>query len=769
MPTETYTADFWLWFFTDNFTEFSHLDHDQTSIPQVRNVFDPEGGELTLNLLTQECTDPQGTTYTLPDFIALYMDKRVDEVNMKIRVDYERWKGQQDLNQRTAQYIRNEANYCWERRDGKERTTPITSFDVILHSVVQKWNQQNRTFDHYYEGVLRYMKYGKPQEVEFEFTPSQTHSADEFSKAVWEKDVLRVSRMQPVEFRYFWWHVVNHFKPRIIREYDHYGFVEYNGEPFFITQDMLIRFPTQPEQQISMIAIKGGSFPIGDNQYLKPPSTAFHLPKFDLSIPSPETGLYSEDMKQLYDRKAFEAHLNEITGHISGMVGGDSVQAQWGKLIIGYVFSYLYFDPIYDHLKHVIYLYLYGEGNVGKGQVAQMILRFFGINHLDSLNNPTARSVDTHLQIKAKVPLWVDEFVPSAAGPNSAIQDQTWNSWFELKPRPTNKMGSNNSWESEHKVVRTMPLFCSNFKPQTDHLISRSLILEYRKSTRGPEHHLQWLLNHTADCQRLVFSYMRHFRQINYAAFTWDLHRIRKQIKTEVTQQITEKKMPSIIQDRQIAQFSALFTVYHWLKDAYREDAEYLYDHIQGVERQSNPTKEDKEHITRLTASLSAKHDAQLYGFIRDELVRISVAAGTHDPLVEYIESLGALVEAHEITDRHFSWTREGHLKIWSKAVWDIYERAKRGTESMVRRDLVEEKIMELSETTPEGRLKTLNWTLPGSDANGTIRQKGFYLKNAVDIELFRNAFNWDRNKPIGANYDPNQPNQAGLSDDVPF
>src|SRR5699024_9155263 len=137
------------------------------------------------------------------------------------------------------------------------------------------------------------------------------------------------------------------------------------------------------------------------------------------------------------DDRMFELKLQEVEKHFCSMVGGETEFRQWGKLLLGYVFSYLFFEDIYNQFKHVIFLYFYGEGNVGKGEVAKLIQDFYGINHLDSLNTPTARPVDNALEIKSQIPQWIDEHVPQVPGKDAQIKDQVWNSWFELKPRPT--------------------------------------------------------------------------------------------------------------------------------------------------------------------------------------------------------------------------------------------------------------------------------------------------------------------------------------------
>jgi len=595
------------------------------------------------------------------------------------------------------------------------------------------------------------MKFNKVVHKPFNFEPGQTHSVEEFSKAVWEKDVLEVKNMRNEDMRSFWAHVNQYYKPRIVREYDHYGFITFEGEKFFLAGNVLVQFPKSTHEILSLIALQDGAYPVGNNKFIKPPEDAVHLPHLDIGI-SDKSGLYKKAMRMLFDDDVFAEKFKEIEYHFCQMVGGATDFNQWGKLILAYVFSYIYFDEIYGHFKHIIFLYLYGEGNVGKGEVAKRVLDFYGINYLDSLNTPPARSVDEALEMKSQIPQWIDEHVPQVPGKQAKIEDQTWNSWFELKPRPTN-IKKGNKWGKERKEVRTMPLFCSNFKPATDHLQSRSLIYEYKKSIRGPEKHVKWLMQNKELLQLLMLSYMQNYYLVDRKLFVWDLDRIRSMLRDSVKQELAEKESNAILQDRQISQFASLLTVYHWLCPDYRKK-------VSDIERDTRELEmsEDVSYKTLIEESLQNRlyeiMDQRLLGFVRSEIVRTAVIAARHDPFTDYIETVGTLIQANKITRAHFDWMKDGTLKFWAKAVWDIYENEKRGSDSMVRRDIVDEKLKEMSKLTAEGELKVVNWSLSESQSGitmDTVRQRGYYIPNAVENELLRNAFNWEKYRPKGS------------------
>jgi len=749
MPVKNYDTDFWRWFLKKHYIEFEHIDENQILINNTENVFN-DGYDLKIMLDESRCQDSNGNSFSLQEFVALKNSTSRTETEFRLDVEFEIWKGQMNTEQERLEYFRDLDNYQWYRRKGSDNVV-VTEFDLILNSIIEKWNSEHQTWDRSYEGKVRYQKFGKAIYKPFKFEPSQTHSVDEFSKAVWEMDVLQVKNMRNEDMRSFWAHVNHFYKPRIVREYDHYGFITFEKEKLFLAGNVLIKFPKESSEQLLLIALKDGAFPIGDNKFIKPPEDAVHLPHFEIGV-ADQFGHYKKAMDMLFNDQRFEEKFKEVEHHFCKMVGGESEFDQWGKLILSYVFSYIYFDEIYDHFKHIIFLYLYGEGNVGKGEVAKRVLDFYGINYLDSLNTPPARSVDEALEMKSQIPQWIDEHVPQVPGKQAKIEDQTWNSWFELKSRPTN-IKKGNKWGKERKEVRTMPLFCSNFKPATDHLLSRSLIYEYRKSIRGPEHHVKWLMQNKEILQLLMISYMQNYYVVDRKLFVWDLDRMRSSLKDAVKAEMAKRELDAVLQDRQISQFASLLTVYHWLKPDYRRMISKMEREIRQQEQSKDDTYKSLIDET-LQNKMDNLMDGKLFGFVRKEIIRNAVIEARQNPLSDYIESIGTLIQAQKITRVHFNWLPNGKLNFWAKAVWDVYEKEKRGSDSLVRKDIVEEKLKELSELSQAGDLKVVNWAISESSpalTSGHTRQRGYSIPNAVEIEIFRNAFNWEKYRPAGS------------------
>lgn len=783
MPVEIYNADFWRWYLKKQYTEFEHIYENQTLITNAENIFN---GGYDLDILLDEgrCQESSGNSYSLQEFVALKNDSSIHETEIRLEVEFERWKGEWNAQQERLEYFRDLENYQWFRRKGSDNVV-VTEFDLILESIIEKWNAEHQTWNRSYEGKLRFPKFSQVLHKPFKLEPGQTHSVEEFSKAVWEMDVLEVKNMRNEDMRSFWAHVNHFYKPRIVREYDHYGFITFEKEKLFLAGNVLIKFPKTTQQQLQLIALQDGAFPVGDNKFIKPPEDAVHLPHFEIGV-ADQTGYYKKAMRMLFDDERFEEKLKEVEYHFCKMVGGDSEFDQWGKLILSYTFSYIFFDEIYGHFKHIIFLYLYGEGNVGKGEVAKRVLDFFGLNYLDSLNTPPARSVDEALEMKSQIPQWIDEHVPQVPGKQAKIEDQTWNSWFELKPRPTN-IKKGNKWGKERKEVRTMPLFCSNFKPATDHLLSRSLIYEYKKSIRGPEQHVKWLMQNKEILQLLMISYMQNYYLVDRKLFVWDLDRMRSYLKSSVKAELAKMDSDAVLQDRQISQFASLLTVYHWLKADYRRTVSKMEREIREQEQSKDDTYKSLIEES-LQDEVNELMDQRLFGFVRKEIVRNAVIAARHDPLSDYIDSIGTLIQAQKITTVHFNWLANGKLNFWAKAVWDIYENEKRGSDSLVRKDIVDEKLKELSELSKTGDLKVVNWAISESSSGVAMaytRQRGYSIPNAVEIEIFRNAFNWDKFRPAGSlSWDsykkqhgiaeeddilPNENNQPNCDESAPF
>lgn len=737
MAISVYNVDFYRWYFKNNIDDCESLRPDQTVINNYKN---PDSGkfDLTINLDEAQCSDSLGHSYEIPEFLSKYKGQEKEHIKHELEIDFTRYQEQQKAANKRLKYVRDTEKLCWKKRKGDDSFDIVTDFDIVLNSIIERYNLKEQEWERYYEATLVFERLGKRINKDIKLDPGDVHGADEFSKAVWEKDVLRVNNLRKHEMRDFWFHVNAHFEPRIVREYNHYGFITFEDQKYYLADNVLVKFPADKDHRLELIAIQNGAFPLDENKFVMPPDDALHLPHFQMGVP--QGGQFKAKMNQLMDSALFKKNLKEVEHHFCRMVGADTSYNNWGKLLLGYIFSYLFFDDIYDHFKHIIFLYFYGEGNVGKGEAAKIIQNFYGINHLDSLNTPTARTVDNALESKSQIPQWIDEHVPEVPGKDAQIKDQTWNSWFELKPRPTS-MRKGNTWATERKEVRTMPLFCSNFRPKTDHLLSRCLILEYTKKKRGEEKHLQWLKGETELLQLLMLSFMQHYNTIDRDAFIWDVERLRSDLKADIKEELKQRNDNPILQDRQIAQFAVLLTVYHWLDEEYRVQISLCAEKAKLMMADENRTNK-KLLKDRLGMDLRGMVDQELYQFVKDEIIESAIVAAQNDPLTDYIETLGTLIQAGSITPNHYNWTDNGHLKIWAKAVWDEYLAAKRGTDDIVRREFVEDKLKQISELDDSGGLKTVVWQ--PRNAMKATRQKGFYIKDAWQYDVIRNAFQFD-------------------------
>lgn len=236
------------------------------------------------------------------------------------------------------------------------------------------------------------------------------------------------------------------------------------------------------------------------------------------------------------------------------------------------------------------------------------------------------------------------------------------------------------------------------------------------------------------------------------------------------------------MQDRQISQFATLVTVYHWLFSEYREDIENLYQDARKAENEPDDIFR-KEQYEMLEMNLSEiTFDEPLYEFVKQQTVRAAVSAAQHDPLTDYIETISTLIESGQITEKHFNWMDNGTLKIWSKAVWEKYLAAKRGTDDMVRREVIEDKLKELSELEDDGSIKLVAWTPSNcmiNDEEKTIRCRGFYIPNANEHELLARGFQVHKFNPQAAivndkyadagNNNSHGEDVTGNQEDIPF
>ncbi len=774
------SPDFWRWYFNNKLSGFREVSRHDRVLNNCKNIFNEhQPHNLTINLLQNECIDGNDYDYPILHFIAKYRDQSTEEARDHVEVELARWREREKVRKEHMKFRRDEDNLRWKKKTGEDSYEEVTDYDIAINSIVESYDLKVDEWNRKFDCTLRYFnKDGKLITEDIELSPEQTHSFNNFSNAIWEKETRITQNLTNHDMRKFWAELERYYEPRIVREFKHYGFIEFEKETFFLAENVLIKFPENSNDSLILTAKDEGAYKVKENKYIKPSDDPMHLPHFDLG-PS-QDGQYKAAMNRLFDDQMFEKKLKkEVISEFCSMVGGDSEFRQWGKLIVGYIFSYIFFDDIYDLFKHVIFLYFYGEGNVGKGEVVKRILDFYGISYQDSLQTPPPRSVDEAIEEKSQVPLWVDEHVPQVPGQDHKIEDQEWNSWFELKMRRTNiKKGK--SYGLERKAVRTMPVFCSNFRPRTDHLQSRCLILEYKRNRRGPEKHVRNLKNNKQLRQRLMLSYMEKYKLLNREAFVWDLDRIRNKLKKDVREELSNRSGEAILQDRQISQFAALITVYHWLFKEYREEIELLHQDSKEAENESDEVyrKNLKEKLRMNLSDIT--FDSDLYQFVKQQTTKSAVTAAQYNPFTNYVQTINTLIESNEVNSNHFNWMSDGTLKIWAKAVWDKYLEAKRGTDEIVRREAVYQKFKELSLLDEEGGLKTITWT--PSHREDPVNCKGFYIPNANENELLRMGFQLHKYGPSSAqirseekldndqkNYEDETDKQLEFDKDIPF
>jgi len=450
-------------------------------------------------------------------------------------------------------------------------------------------------------------------------------------------------------------------------------------------------------------------------------------PHFDLGPVDMRTGMYLQDMKALLKESDFTNAMDPVSDRLNKMVSGQVEGSREGELIAAYLFSYLFFDDIYKTFTHIIFLYIYGRANTGKGKLSEIILSFFGIPFIDSMTHPTKAALENNLASHSQIPAWIDEFVPELSGHKSHIPDQLFNTWFELRTRNISSYG--NRKKNENKISRTMLMFCSNYLPETDHLNSRLLKIEYSVVKRGDETHYYWLANNKQLLQQLFLSSLQWYHRYDRTFYCNLLVIYKKKFKQEVSTLLREKMDRSglsyNLEDRQIEQMAALCAT--WLFVRQRETEISILK--KNIETEEKTESQVKFINTRLQTGL---YQFSL-GFLADNAQQV----GMNDPLAEFLGTIGYLVDDHTINEKHYSWTKEGDLKIWFNGVWTAYEKFKGNIST--NKELIRRMISGLSKN-PGG--STVVWS--ARNMNRPVRQWGYWIKDAKEDKRFVYAFQWE-------------------------
>lgn len=645
-----------------------------------------------------------------------------------------------------AAFTINTKECTWSKKDGDTIRT-VTNFDLVFESIIRIYNMDEHQWERHYECHLEFMHDAKLQQsTTFRLTPDDCLTVARFQQAIWRINFLRSWFKSDAELQHFFAYLNDYYRPRIVSQFDHFGFIRYEGRRYYLARNLLVEIP-KGDEPIRLIAPDTQDcFLVRDNHFIQLDPQLEPAPYFDLGSPDPKFGRYMDDEQDFMAKRAFSRQLQTVKQRLSDMTAGQSQDPVEGEMLVAYVFSFLFFEEIYKTFSHIIFLYVYGRANTGKGKLAEVLLSFFGIPFIDSLTHPTAAALENNLASHSQIPCWIDEFVPELAGKKSKIADQLFNTWFELRIRQISSSADRR--RNAAKITRCMLMFCSNYLPETDHLNSRLLKFEYSTARRGDESHYYWLAGHKQLLQQLFLSSLQWYDELDRPFYRSELIRYKKRIKDEVSQRLDDRNekqgLTYTIEDRQVEQMAALCATHEFITGDSLTKSGFMKECFK---RLGEDITDQERRDTQENIRMNTEHD--MYQFAVRFLVDNAQEVGQTDPLSEFLNTIAYLVDDNTINDRHFTWTPEGDLKLWWGGIWSAYEKFK-GT-IPINKELIRRMIAARSDT-PHGG--TLNWT-PANHSK-TVRQWGYRIKEAGKDKRFAYAFNWQ--DPAGFSPDDETP-----------
>ncbi|MCH8494035.1 MAG: hypothetical protein LAT57_00195 [Balneolales bacterium] len=734
------TAEFWRWVLKE-YPEVPDFTADATVIEGCTNVFDDEGELLTLDIEERTCKDSADNVYTLGDYVAMCDDIDLDDASSHLAVLVGKYQGKVESDKTNAMFWFDSKNLHWYRRERKDSTDSkmVTNFNLIFLSVIKIYNDDINRWERMYEVQVEYMKNGRRYLTEIvRLTPEDTLNEKNFAKRIWELEMLQVFLQTDKQTQAFFRHLAQHYKPSVITQYDYCGRIKHKGVDYYITQDCLIRIPNYRKDQMkpfTMIAPnEQGAFFIENDEYIALDENLLNAPKLDLDLVDSQTGLYTKDMELIKalieDDKEFLYQLRKVHDHICEMVSGTAKTKMYeGNIIFNYVFSYLLFDDMMKAYNHIIYMYIYGPANSGKGKIAEIILSFFGINTIASMSEPTVRALENVLSSNSKIPTWLDEFYPDGMGKKVKVTDQVFNTWFHLIPRNTSSAA--NRKRNEKKVVRSMVLFTSNYLPIEDHLNSRAIKIEYAQDKRGAESNYFWLAERRKLLQHLFIAAMVRMNNVDRDELHGELARYKGMLHMEATEIVARKSNETGVKyqiyDRQSEQLAAMTVVYNYLTGLTKE----LKDNQERALDKDN-SKEMQEFYEHQYETLSKNSLAMKSGV--QFLVDNAAESQQDDHLASFLSTVGYLVDSGKIYGKHYHWTKDGDLILYWSGIWEIYESFK--NIKTVPKHEVRKVIAKLSEN-PEGPV--YSWRADGIESQQ--KQRGYKISSKNIDQRFSYAF----------------------------
>jgi len=274
------------------------------------------------------------------------------------------------------------------------------------------------------------------------------------------------------------------------------------------------------------------------------------------------------------------------------------------------------------------------------------------------------------------------------------------------------------------------------------------LKFEYSTVKRGDEEHYYWLSSRKSLLQKLFLSSLQWYHEFDRLFYTNELIRYKRLLKEETKKQLNEKKEKTGIaynlEDRQIEQCASLCTTYEFINAIHTNNTRDLKRKIEKANNNEiDKTTEDLQERIKIDTN------HQMYRYSIQFLMDNAQETGMNDPLAEFLNTIGYLVDDGSVTEKHFAWTPEGDLKLWFGGIWAAYEKFK-GNQA-TNKAAIRRMIAGISEN-PHGA--TQNWQ--PSHANRPVRKHGYRIKEAFKDKRFAFAFNY---QDESERYKMDQPN----------
>lgn len=369
-------------------------------------------------------------------------------------------------------------------------------------------------------------------------------------------------------------------KPKIVDEFEYDGLIEFKGEEYYLTENVAFKLPKTPEESLLAFALVDEQyFAVGDGRYISLKKGIKKRARFEPELVESCTESAKNLSSVLYSAQEFDRKLSDFAELIGQMVAGGCNQVAWGKALMGYLMHYLFLAMLRSPKgpQHGFFLYLFGAGNTGKGEVVKILNSFFGGTSIDFHSKPTESALGLILAQRSSRPVIVDEFVPESVAKRQnrggILSDQMLNSAYQFDGRNVKDI---NRDQVRNENVRTSMIFLSNFLPETDHLKSRMILLQMTLSRRGDVQFLNQLKNSRFDFQRLFLSLLQIRAAMNPSLILSDALVVKKILDQKVKALAAEQfaKSSVTILDRQITSWSFFITLYHHAKDSFRKARE---------------------------------------------------------------------------------------------------------------------------------------------------------------------------------------------------